>query len=98
MWMENSSLQHKNLRKERSEVRKTAEGTAWSCQGILVTADSWIVKMNADKCDSEAAVCTHIIMMMVIMVMMIPDKYENKAAACKHVIMMVTVIIPHKWE
>jgi len=38
--MENSTLWHKKLRRERSEVRKTAEGTAWSCQSMMVTADS----------------------------------------------------------
>jgi len=39
------------------------------------------VKMTADECDSEAAVCTHMMIMMMMM-MMIPDKCKNEAAAC----------------
>jgi len=48
-----------------------------------MTADR-IVKMTADECDSEAAVCTHIIIIM----MVIPDKCENEAAVCKRVTKM----------
>ena len=49
-----------------------------------MTADR-IAKMTADKCDSEAAVCTHIVM---IIMKMIPDKCENEAAVCKQVTKM----------